>query len=208
MASSSHNRSTSASDSVEVDAGALRKTEELLSALHESCIDSSRDLATRHHAITWYLRTLQQFVADEMRIFMEMDEGIAIKARSQHPTGSSPAGSTSDTVGSPVDSVRADRPDAADTEPADAGPETVETYYQAYRRENEAFSRLLPGLLQSDAGLFVAVLDGEVVDRDSDRFGLSKRIREAHGGTFVLIREVATEGVEVYHMDSPQELRS
>ncbi len=47
--------------------------------------------------------------------------------------------------------------------------------------EHRAFQRLLPQLLQSDRGLYVAVHNGQVVDRDADDIALILRVHQRIG---------------------------
>lgn len=76
-----------------------------------------------------------------------------------------------------------------------------------FDREEAAFRRMQPGLLQRQAGPFVAVLDGEVVDQDADELALARRVYEKYQKKrrrFVLIRSVADEDDESCHLDSPE----
>jgi hypothetical protein len=59
-------------------------------------------------------------------------------------------------------------------------------------REVTAFERLLPGLLSTHPGWFVAICDGEVVDRDRDEFRLADRVSRRFSDRFVLVQEVTS----------------
>ncbi len=48
-------------------------------------------------------------------------------------------------------------------------------------REYQAFLRLLPGLLATHRGKYVAVHDGQVVDSDTDEVGLILRVQARIG---------------------------
>jgi len=75
---------------------------------------------------------------------------------------------------------------------------------RGWEREVAAFGRLLPGLLSSIPGMYVAVHDGQVVDRDGDDFELAKRIGLKYGAEFVLIRRVSDEEEGICYLDSPE----
>ncbi len=75
---------------------------------------------------------------------------------------------------------------------------------EAAWREERAFQELHPQLLQRYPGEFVAILDGEVVDHDTDQVMLYKRVRKHCPGRFVLIAEVKREPVEEYTFRSPR----
>jgi hypothetical protein len=50
-----------------------------------------------------------------------------------------------------------------------------------WERERQAFERLLPDLLESDPGEFVAVYGGKVVDRDPQLISLASRVYAKYG---------------------------
>jgi len=85
----------------------------------------------------------------------------------------------------------------------EAGPTRRDPAEQAFLRESGAFDRLLPNLLQTRAGLFVAVSHGQVIDEDADEFALARRIEQTHRSEFVLIRRVCTDVIE-HHFESPE----
>jgi len=80
----------------------------------------------------------------------------------------------------------------------------LERYRSSFERELSAFNAYLPDLLRSYPGQFVAIHNGEVVDKDPVRFRLSKRVRDAYGDTFVLVREVVATAPRTVHVDSPE----
>ena len=57
-------------------------------------------------------------------------------------------------------------------------------------RELVHFRRLLPELLHTDKGKFVAIADGAVVGRDADEHDLANRMAVEQAGKFVLIQLV------------------
>jgi hypothetical protein len=57
-------------------------------------------------------------------------------------------------------------------------------------REMANFKRMLPGLLLTDRGRFVAVSEGKLVDKDSDEIALAERVTKVYEGKFVLIQKV------------------
>ena len=79
-------------------------------------------------------------------------------------------------------------------------------YYVAFQKESAGYSRLLPGLLESSRGLFVAIHNGEVVDKASERAALVDRIRAEYPREFVLIRQVTQREEPVASIDTPGEL--
>jgi len=88
----------------------------------------------------------------------------------------------------------------------DRGGEGGDTVMKAFERESAAFRRLLPGLLQSSEGWFVAILREEVIDKDPDQFELAKRIDRQFKNEFVLIRQVTEDEPEVILLESPEHL--
>ena len=85
---------------------------------------------------------------------------------------------------------------------AEAAPSWMERCEQDFIRESSAFERLLPALLETRAGRFVALRHGRIIDEDADEFALARRIQSSHRKEFVLIRRVSRE-VIVDHLPSP-----
>lgn len=75
---------------------------------------------------------------------------------------------------------------------------------EAFERESHAFDRLLPKLLQTRPGLFVAIYEGQIIDEDGDEFALARRIERTHRSEFVLIRQVSRNFVD-HLLQSPEE---
>jgi hypothetical protein len=70
--------------------------------------------------------------------------------------------------------------------------------------EQRAFIRMLPDLLKTLSGQYVAVLGGEVIDQDSNEIKLAERVESNHRSEFVLIRKVSQEQTADY-LESPEE---
>ena len=65
--------------------------------------------------------------------------------------------------------------------------------YADFLREEAAFERLLPDLLKTIPGRYVAVLDGKVIDQDKNEIKLAERVIPDNPERFVLIRQVSSE---------------
>lgn len=85
----------------------------------------------------------------------------------------------------------------------EAEPSRIDATERAFFREDAAFKRLLPQLLQDCPGVFVAVHKGRVIDKDANDFALARRIDETHRSEFVLIRRVSGEVFDD-HLPSPE----
>lgn len=72
-----------------------------------------------------------------------------------------------------------------------------------FLRESEAFERLLPDLLRTRGGRFVAVHHGQVIDEDMDEFTLAERVERVYRNRFVLIRRVSELPQEDF-LESPE----
>jgi hypothetical protein len=66
-----------------------------------------------------------------------------------------------------------------------------------------AFEQLLPGMLQTMPGHFVAIRHGKIVDSDEDEFALAERVERAFRGHFVLIRPVC-QNIYDDRLESPE----
>ena len=65
-------------------------------------------------------------------------------------------------------------------------------------REEMAYRRLHPSLLDSYAGQYVAIYDEQLFDHDVDELELYLRIRQQFGNEFVLMTQVKDEAEAVY----------
>lgn len=63
----------------------------------------------------------------------------------------------------------------------------------ALQKERDAFLRLKDQLLRTHSGQFVAILNGEVIDSDTDDRALTRRVYAEHGYVPIYIDEVAKE---------------
>ena len=75
-------------------------------------------------------------------------------------------------------------------------------------REKEAFDRMLPDLLLSKPGKFVAVYGGKIIDEDADEFELARRIEAAYRDAYVLIQAVEPPGNDRVLLESAEMERS
>jgi len=80
----------------------------------------------------------------------------------------------------------------------------VDRSAREFEQENRAFEQLLPELLGTKSGQFVAVFDGRVIDCDGDEFSLAARVERSHRGAFVLIRKVVPVQVAGDYLESPE----
>jgi len=72
-----------------------------------------------------------------------------------------------------------------------------------FLRESDAFDRLLPDLLRTRRGRFVAIHNGQVIDEDMDEFVLAERVERSFRDRFVLIRRVSEFAQEDF-LESPE----
>ncbi|MBN1145640.1 MAG: hypothetical protein JXA78_00180 [Anaerolineales bacterium] len=71
-------------------------------------------------------------------------------------------------------------------------------------REQAAFEAQHPALLEQYAGQYIAMQDGKVVDHDSDRAALGRRVRTHFGDQVVLITPVLDEARQTILVRSPR----
>jgi PHD/YefM family antitoxin component YafN of YafNO toxin-antitoxin module len=76
---------------------------------------------------------------------------------------------------------------------------------QRLQPEREAFQRLLPELLKTHKGQFVAIYKGEMVDADTDNRELAKRIYARK--LFPVYIQLVSEQPRVIELPSPEEVR-
>ena len=70
-------------------------------------------------------------------------------------------------------------------------------------RETEAYERMHPQLVPDLLGQWVAVHEGEIVDRDSEVSQLLARVRARFGRLPILIRQVSERPVDDIHRRTP-----
>jgi Family of unknown function (DUF5678) len=77
-----------------------------------------------------------------------------------------------------------------------------------FRREQEAFYRLLPELLRTQAGQFVAIHEGEVVQSGDDQIEVVERAYARFGYIPILVTLVTDRPRPVIEVCSPRLLRN
>jgi len=77
-------------------------------------------------------------------------------------------------------------------------------FQTAFEHEQRSFIRMLPDLLKTLSGQYVAVHGGEMIDQDSNEIKLAERIESKYHSEFVLIRKVSKEQTADY-LESPEE---
>ncbi len=70
--------------------------------------------------------------------------------------------------------------------------------------EELAFRALHPMLIKKYPGQYVAIMDGQLIDRDMDQLSLYQRVRRTYPDRFVLIAQVQPMAEEVFHFRSPR----
>lgn len=66
-----------------------------------------------------------------------------------------------------------------------------------FERERRAFYRLLPALLNTHRGQYVAIHDEQVVDSDSDQVEVALRVLQRVGGVPIFVHLVSREPEQV-----------
>jgi|GEM_PF-4886533 len=89
-------------------------------------------------------------------------------------------------------------PECVPEEPPD------DPHYAAFQRELSAFGRMLPDLLQSRRGMYVAIRQGRVIDADEDELVLAKRVYTQCPHEYVLIRPVTEDVPPQEYLCSPE----
>ena len=77
-----------------------------------------------------------------------------------------------------------------------------------WEREHQAFQRLLPQLLATHAGRYVAVYDGQVVDSGDDKLALALRVLAKVGNVAIHVGLVTAEPEPVFRSGMRRELRA
>ena len=86
------------------------------------------------------------------------------------------------------------------------GKAWIQEQHEILMREQAAFERMKPELLETHKGKYVAVHNGELVDSDEDENALADRVYGKFGYRTILMTEV-TEIPRVYHVNSPKLVR-
>ena len=82
-------------------------------------------------------------------------------------------------------------------------PETQSPETQSIEQEEIAFQAMHSSLVKDYLGKYVAILDSQMIDHDTDQVDLYLRIRQAYPDRFVLIAQVQTTPEEILHFRSP-----
>lgn len=79
-----------------------------------------------------------------------------------------------------------------------------ESQIQQISLEQRAYERQHPEILERYRGRYIAMRQGQVVDADTDKITLSRRVRQQYGNESVLIKLVQSDPMETYHIRSPK----
>ena len=90
-----------------------------------------------------------------------------------------------------------------DTQPAPALPALSE---DKWRREQRVFHRLLPQLLQSHCGRYVAIHEGEVVESGADKLEVAGRAYARFGYVPIFVSLVTDQPPTPLRIPSPRHL--
>ncbi|MEI2690194.1 MAG: DUF5678 domain-containing protein [Anaerolineae bacterium] len=97
---------------------------------------------------------------------------------------------------------------ARDPAPAGNGDEQAisewEDQIQRISLEQRAYEYQHQAILKRYRGRYIAMRQGQIVDDDTDKTALSRRIRQQYGNESVLIKLVQSEPMETYHIRSPK----
>jgi hypothetical protein len=78
----------------------------------------------------------------------------------------------------------------------------------AWEREHQAFRRLLPGLLATHKGQYVAIHGGQVVDSGNDKLALALRVLHKVGNVAIHVGRVTAEPEPVCRSGVRRDVRS
>jgi len=71
-------------------------------------------------------------------------------------------------------------------------------------REEKAFQQLHPYLLKNYPGEYVAIINGEVIDHDTDQVALYQRVSKRFPERFILLAKITPRPIEEYTFRSPR----
>lgn len=77
-----------------------------------------------------------------------------------------------------------------------------------WEREHEAFLRLLPVLLKTHAGQYVAIHEGEVVDSGNDATELALRVLKKVGNVSIHVGLVSEQPERIYRSGVIRDMRN
>lgn len=85
-----------------------------------------------------------------------------------------------------------------------AASTAVDAQQRVIDREQQFYNARHAALRERYAGETIAMIDGNVVDHDTDRVALSRRIRHRYGNQPIFITPVLPEPIQQIEMRSPQ----
>lgn len=94
-----------------------------------------------------------------------------------------------------------------DPAPTNGGEQAIsewESQIQQISLEQSAYERQHHEILERYRGRYIAMRQGQVVDADTDKIALSRRVRRQYGNESVLIKLVQSAPIETYHIRSPK----
>jgi hypothetical protein len=78
----------------------------------------------------------------------------------------------------------------------------VESFYADFRRDVDAFKKMLPTLLQKFPGDYVAILGGNIIAHEATWEKLVQLTKEKYPDRFVLLEHVVETEPTTVHMDT------
>ena len=85
-------------------------------------------------------------------------------------------------------------------------PDLSTRHDNKWRREQRAFHDLLPGLLHTNPGQFVAIHEGQVVESGDDKLAVARRAYERFGYVPIFVSRVAAGPPVPARVPSPRRL--
>jgi hypothetical protein len=83
-------------------------------------------------------------------------------------------------------------------------PDLSARHEDKWRREQRAFHVLLPGLLRTSPGQFVAVHEGQVVESGEDKLAVARRAYERFGYVPIFVSRVVAGPLTPVRVPSPR----
>jgi hypothetical protein len=80
----------------------------------------------------------------------------------------------------------------------------LSTRHDEWRREQRAFHDLLPGLLHTNLGQFVAIHEGQVVESGDDKLAVARRAYERFGYLPIYVSRVTAASPVPSRVPSPR----
>lgn len=79
-----------------------------------------------------------------------------------------------------------------------------ERQIQQISLEQRAYEHQHHEILERYDGRYIAMRQGQIVDNDTDKTALARRVRRQYGNESVLIKLVQSDLMEIYHIRSPR----